>query len=154
MGVLVNRIYPDIQDKHYFVKEIAIDSETAERVVVFQMLYGDYKTYAMEETKFLERLSDLDLNRAEKPTKQNDKAVIPNRTYRHFKGKNYLVKEIVFNFETDERIVIYQKLYGDYATYARKETMFLEELSEEDQNRKDNITNQKTRFVPVETKAT
>lgn len=67
------------------------------------------------------------------------------KIYRHFKGNYYYVKDIALSSETLEKQVIYQKLYGDYKTYVRPYSMFLEELPK----RQDNITNQKYRFELV-----
>ncbi len=65
------------------------------------------------------------------------------RPYRHFKGKLYYVHQIIEHTETGEVLVSYQALYPPYGMYARPLEMFLEEI---DQEREDNITNQKYRF--------
>lgn len=70
-----------------------------------------------------------------------------NHIYRHFKGNYYLVKEIVYDSETNEEYVLYQALYDEYKTWIRKLTMFLEEI---DINREDNITKQKYRFELID----
>ena len=38
--------------------------------------------------------------------------IIPNRIYRHFKGKDYNVIAITKHTETSELFVVYQALYG------------------------------------------
>lgn len=52
--------------------------------------------------------------------------------YRHFKGKNYVVKDIVNDCESIgdklDKVVIYQALYGDKLTWARKYEEFTSEV--------------------------
>lgn len=65
------------------------------------------------------------------------------RTYRHFKGKFYIVLDIAMHSETREKFVVYKHLYGTYETYIRPLDMFLEKV---DTNRPDNILKQEYRF--------
>lgn len=51
--------------------------------------------------------------------------------YRHFKGKEYLVKGIAHHSETGEELVIYEAQYGEHAWYARPVSMFLEDVDRE-----------------------
>lgn len=70
--------------------------------------------------------------------------VIPQRPYRHFKGKLYYVHNVSSDHENaSESFVTYQSLYKPYKTYVRPLESFLEEV---DINRDDNITKQKYRF--------
>ena len=68
-----------------------------------------------------------------------------NTIYRHFKGDNYLVMDIVTNSETGEKMVLYKSLYGDLSCYVRPLDMF---LSEVDHNKYPDIK-QKYRFEEI-----
>ena len=69
------------------------------------------------------------------------------RIYRHFKGNFYYIEDIAIHSETREEYVVYKALYGEYKTFIRPKTMFLEEA---DVNRVDNIEKQKYRFQLVD----
>lgn len=62
-----NRIYRHFKGNFYYVKEIAISSETLEEFVVYQAMYGDNKTYIRPLDMFLET---IDENREDNITKQ------------------------------------------------------------------------------------
>jgi hypothetical protein len=54
------------------------------------------------------------------------KELIKNGIYRHYKGNLYKYICVAKNTETEEELVIYQSLYGDYGFWARPKKMFLE----------------------------
>ena len=54
------------------------------------------------------------------------------QVYRHFKGRHYVVLDVVRDSEDDEgRVVIYQALYGARERWARPLAMFLSEVDHE-----------------------
>ncbi len=46
--------------------------------------------------------------------------------YRHYKGKDYEVLGIVKHSETEELLVLYKQLYGDFGLWVRPLDMFNE----------------------------
>ena len=51
--------------------------------------------------------------------------ILPGR-YRHYKGKDYEVIDIARHSETEEKLVVYRCLYGDYSLWVRPLSMFRE----------------------------
>jgi hypothetical protein len=48
--------------------------------------------------------------------------------YRHYKGQEYRVLGVAKHSETEEELVFYQALYGEYGLWARPLSMFLESV--------------------------
>lgn len=48
--------------------------------------------------------------------------------YRHFKNKKYKVLFCATHTETEEEMVVYRALYGDYRIWVRPRKMFVENV--------------------------
>lgn len=53
------------------------------------------------------------------------------RYFQHFKGGVYRMLHTAYDSETNERMVVYQALYGDCEYWVRPEKMFFEQISRE-----------------------
>ena len=63
--------------------------------------------------------------------------VIVKGIYKHFKGDYYIVEDIGYDCETEEKMVVYRALYGDNKLWIRSYKSFTEIV---------NRNNQKYRF--------
>lgn len=61
----------------------------------------------------------------------NQERKITPGIYQHFKGNLYQVLFIAQHTETDEQMVVYQVLYGDYGLYVRPYDMFASKVDHE-----------------------
>ncbi len=48
--------------------------------------------------------------------------------YRHYKGREYQVFETARHSETEEQLVVYRCLYGDFSWWVRPLAMFMDSL--------------------------
>lgn len=51
--------------------------------------------------------------------------------YKHFKGDYYIIEDIAYHSETNEKMVVYRQLYGDSKLYVRPYDMFLSKVDKE-----------------------
>ena len=78
--------------------------------------------------------------------KQEGRRPVKDEVYRHFKGNFYKIITLARDCDTDEEVVVYQALYGDYGTYVRPLFAFVEVLDKTRYPKADQIH----RFEPVE----
>ena len=57
--VQIGKIYRHFKENYYFIEDIALDSETQERIVIYKPLYErkDSKIWVRREKMFLEEIS-------------------------------------------------------------------------------------------------
>lgn len=72
--------------------------------------------------------------------------IVVNEYYRHFKNRWYKVLYIAKHTETEEKLVIYQAMYGNEEVFARPYDNFLEKVPKE----KENPTGQEYRFMSMQ----
>ncbi|MGP5203428.1 DUF1653 domain-containing protein [Psychrobacter aquimaris] len=63
--------------------------------------------------------------------KNNDFTTIPQGIYRHYKGNLYQVLHTAQHSETEEMLVVYRCLYGEYGVWVRPLSMFSETVEVE-----------------------
>ncbi|WP_336943991.1 DUF1653 domain-containing protein [Acinetobacter modestus] len=58
--------------------------------------------------------------------------VLQRGIYQHYKGQIYQIFNVARHSETEEQLVVYQCLYGDYSMWVRPLSMFVETVELED----------------------
>ena len=57
-----------------------------------------------------------------------ERVPVTGEFYRHFKDNLYQIREIAYNSESNEKMVVYQAMYGDFKVYVRPYDMFMSEV--------------------------
>lgn len=57
--------------------------------------------------------------------------IVLHGVYKHFKGDLYIVEDLAFDSETEEKMVVYRALYGENLLWVRPLKMFLSEVDHE-----------------------
>ena len=65
---------------------------------------------------------------------KNKSSSIPQGIYRHYKGNLYQVLHTAHHSETEEALVVYRCLYGEYGVWVRPLEMFTETVVVEGQS--------------------
>lgn len=55
--------------------------------------------------------------------------IIPQGIYQHYKGNEYQVLHTAKHSETEESLVVYRCLYGEYGVWVRPLSMFAETVT-------------------------
>lgn len=54
--------------------------------------------------------------------------VVIHGVYKHFKGNLYIVEDIAYHSETEEKMVVYRALYGERKLWCRPYYLFISEV--------------------------
>ncbi|WP_447971929.1 DUF1653 domain-containing protein [Nitrospira sp. M1] len=57
--------------------------------------------------------------------------MVENGRYRHYKGKDYQVIGCARHSETEEELVVYRALYGDFGLWVRPRHLFEEDVEKD-----------------------
>ncbi|MCL5041207.1 MAG: DUF1653 domain-containing protein [Gammaproteobacteria bacterium] len=60
--------------------------------------------------------------------RSNDASLLRPGLYRHYKGQDYAVIGVARHSETEEQLVVYRTLYGNFDLWVRPLSMFTEQV--------------------------
>ncbi|ART62488.1 MULTISPECIES: DUF1653 domain-containing protein [Kushneria] len=60
--------------------------------------------------------------------KRENEHAVPPGVYRHYKGSDYEVLGVAHHSETEEPLVVYRALYGEFGLWVRPLAMFRENV--------------------------
>ena len=63
------------------------------------------------------------------PLSQEDRSLVIDGTYEHYKGLSYKILAVARHSESLEELVVYQALYGEQDVWVRAVSMFLENVT-------------------------
>ena len=88
MDVLVGRVYKHFKGNYYIVLNIALNTETNEKMVIYKALYGDGDVYARPYDSFVEKISNA--NQEQRFELQNIKSAV------NYKSKEKNMKQLTY----------------------------------------------------------
>lgn len=109
-----------VTDNIYQIIANAKDSENGKTMVVYKNLKVPNQYWITSLDQFPKTLEHIDHNKH--PNKNYDSLM---GKYRHFKNKEYETICVAINTETDEEMMVYRALYGNFDIWARPLSMFL-----------------------------
>ena len=64
--------------------------------------------------------------------------------YKHYKGDLYIIEDIAYHSETEEKMVVYRALYGENKVWVRPYNMFFDEVNKNEQKYRFELQNIKS----------
>lgn len=113
-------IYKNKVGHSYLVIGKAKHTENDKTFVVCQNLKKPKEYWAIPIARFPEALNDVE----EKTYPVNDYSSLKGK-YRHFKNKEYTAICVAIEIEQNEKLMVYQAMYGNFEIWARPLPMFL-----------------------------
>jgi hypothetical protein len=110
-------IYYLTKDKPYQIITIGVHKETGESMVIYQALFGDYKTYVLSLPKFMEEMHILAFHK-QNPDDNSDTDQVKDQINNSDDNSTYLHNEV--DGSSGERINELLLRFLDEGSYTRK----------------------------------